>query len=142
VLHAAALITTHAWDGPPVRMTLDEMTPDPELQRIIVTDPFRVEAEIPADTARAFAEAGVTALNSASLGTVPLVWLHGEDDRMVPLEGAREAFRTLRADRGAFLSYPDRGHGGILESWSEDMITDFGLVVGALLRSPAIVARM
>jgi len=133
VLHAAAAIPVEHLSLEPVEMTLQEMTADAELQRVIETDPYRVAAPLPATAKRAIERAAAQAMDATPLGSLPLIWLHGHDDRMVPIAGARAAFGRLGSDRGALLTYPGIGHGGILESRSARMRDDLAQALTLLL---------
>jgi len=133
VLHAAAAIPVEHLSLEPVEMTLEEMTADPELQHVIETDPYRVAAPLPKSAKRAIERATAQAMDATPLGSLPVIWLHGHDDRMVPIAGARAAFGRLGADRGALLTYPGIGHGGILENRSAQMRADLAQALTLLL---------
>ncbi len=137
VLHAAAAIPENEWNTEIVAMTLEEMTPDPILQQVILNDPFRVDEDLPKVTIASMHRAASEAMSAEPLGRLPLIWLHGQEDRMVPLQGGRLGFTALRADKGVFLSYPGVGHGGILESTSPQIMDDLVGVLALLV--PAIV---
>ncbi len=129
VLHAAPAIPRELWEGERVEMTLEQMTPDPVLQRVIRDDPYRVDGPPPEITVAAMRAASAAALAADPLGRLPLIWLHGQSDALVPVDGARIGFGRLAPDQGIFLSYPGRGHGGILESSSTDMVEDLSRAI-------------
>jgi alpha-beta hydrolase superfamily lysophospholipase len=133
VLHAAAAIPESEWNTEAVAMTLEEMTPDPILQQVILNDPFRVDQDLPEVTVASMRRAAEQAMNDDPLGSLPLIWLHGQEDRMIPIQGGRIGFSQLRADKGVFLSYPGVGHGGILESTSPQIMEDLESALALLV---------
>jgi acylglycerol lipase len=139
VLHAAPAMPPELWGQKRIEMTLEQMTPDPRLQQVIIDDPFRSDEPIPEITGIAMHRASALAMEAAPLGSLPLIWLHGYDDRLIPLEGARLGFGSLASDRGIFLAYPSRGHGGILESSSGDMLADLGGAIEFVLAERRVV---
>lgn len=133
VLHAAASIPPELLALEGLELTLEQMTPDPALQRVILEDPFRVEGPPPPATRSAATAAAAASMTAEPLGPLPVVWLHGQADLLVSPAGARTGFARLGADRGALLTYPGVGHGGILEAGSPQMRTDLAAALRMLL---------
>jgi alpha-beta hydrolase superfamily lysophospholipase len=58
-------------------------------------------------TVEAFARTLETVSRGGHLGPLPLLWLHGDDDRLVPLAGSRVGVTALRGG-----SFTERNYAG------------------------------
>jgi alpha-beta hydrolase superfamily lysophospholipase len=54
---------------------------------------------------------------------VPILWLHGEDDRLVPIEPSREGFARVCGTRASQKTYPGARH-EILNETNQDEVLD------------------
>ena len=59
-----------------------------------------------------------------SLGDLPLMWIHGEDDRLVPIEGSRIGIEHLRGPRFVERTYPDARHELFNELNADDVMAE------------------
>src|ERR687890_2810260 len=93
-----------------VGMDLSGLARDPKVIEAVLADPLfhrrgtaRLSTEVTAAISRVQAHAGELA--------VPVLILHGAEDRMVPPDGSREFFSKLRYPDREFREYPGGYHG-------------------------------
>ena len=73
---------------------------------------------------------------AGALGDVPTLWLHGEDDRLVPIEDTRKGIEELRGSRFTARTYPEARHEIFNETNKDEVLGDLtGFVDGQLGRS-------
>jgi alpha-beta hydrolase superfamily lysophospholipase len=98
-----------AWELPAALLALDEI-PDtpinpaalsraPEVGAAYQADPLVWHGPMKRPTVRAFARTLETVSEGGDLGPLPLLWLHGDDDRLVPLAGSRVGVEEIRGAR-------------------------------------------
>jgi alpha-beta hydrolase superfamily lysophospholipase len=80
---------------------------DPEVGAAYATDPLVWHGPMKRPTVQAFARTLETVSKGGDLGRLPLLWLHGDDDRLVPLAGSRVGIEEIS---GGVLT--ERIHGG------------------------------
>lgn len=59
-----------------------------------------------------------------SLGDLPLLWVHGADDQLVPIEGTRVGIERLRGEPFRKHEYPGARHEVFNETNSDEVIAD------------------
>lgn len=69
---------------------------DPAVGAAYAGDPLVWHGPMKRPTVEAFARMLDTVSRSGSVGGLPLLWLHGDDDRLVPLAGSRVGIEELR----------------------------------------------
>ncbi|MFC5212725.1 alpha/beta hydrolase [Streptomyces coerulescens] len=69
---------------------------DPEVGAAYTGDPLVWHGPMKRPTVEAFARMLDTVSRSGAVGSLPLLWLHGDDDRLVPLAGSRVGIEELR----------------------------------------------
>ncbi|GAA1008104.1 lysophospholipase [Streptomyces sp. F-3] len=94
-----------AWELPGRLLALDEIpdTPvnpaalsrDPAVGAAYAADPLVWHGPMKRPTVEAFARALDTVDRGGGLGALPVLWLHGDDDRLVPLDGSRVGVERL-----------------------------------------------
>ncbi|GGS83255.1 alpha/beta hydrolase [Streptomyces cinerochromogenes] len=94
-----------AWELPGRLLALDEIpdTPvspsalsrDPAVRAAYAADPLVWHGPMKRPTVEAFARALETVDRGGDVGRLPLLWLHGDDDRLVPLAGSRTGVERL-----------------------------------------------
>ncbi len=62
-------------------------------------------------------------VNDGGPVAVPILWLHGEDDQLVPIGPSREGFTSLGGARAAHKTYPGARH-EILNETNRDEVLD------------------
>ncbi|WP_328875164.1 lysophospholipase [Streptomyces sp. NBC_00287] len=108
------------WALPRRLLALDEIpdTPispgalsrDPEVGSSYAEDPLVWHGPMKRPTVEAFTRALDTVSKGGDVGPLPLLWLHGDEDRLVPLTGSRAGVQELRGDRLTEHIYPGARH--------------------------------
>ncbi|MGW1001874.1 alpha/beta hydrolase [Streptomyces sp. NPDC002520] len=98
-----------AWELPGMLLALDEIpdTPvspaalsrDPAVGADYAADPLAWHGPMKRPTVEAFARTLETVAKGGDVGPLPLLWLHGDDDRLVPLPGSRVGVELLSGGR-------------------------------------------
>jgi alpha-beta hydrolase superfamily lysophospholipase len=99
-----------AWELPGRLLALDEIpdTPvspaalsrDPAVGAAYAADPLVWHGPMKRPTVEAFARTLETVSQSGDVGRLPLLWLHGEEDRLVPLAESRVGVEALSGGGG------------------------------------------
>jgi alpha-beta hydrolase superfamily lysophospholipase len=71
------------------------------------------------------------------LGSLPTLWIHGENDPLVPIAGAREAVERIRGDRYQERIYPDAMHELLNETNKDEVLDEVAAFVAEVTREPA-----
>lgn len=113
-----------------VGMDLSGLARDPKVIESVVNDPLfhrrgtaRLSTEVTAAITRV--QAGAPEL------VVPLLLLHGSDDRMVPPDGTRRFFSRLRLEDRQFREYEGAYHGLLADLNHTEVLADVERWVGA-----------
>lgn len=69
-------------------------------------------------------KAGTDAVAGGGRFTVPVLWVHGGDDQIVAIEGARSAWETLKGEGAQEKSYPHARHEIFNEINRDEVIAD------------------
>ncbi|GHG84861.1 alpha/beta hydrolase [Streptomyces lanatus] len=69
---------------------------DPEVRTAYAGDPLVWHGSMKRPTLQAYARMLDTVSKGGDIGRLPLLWLHGDDDRLVPLAGSRVGIEELR----------------------------------------------
>lgn len=109
-----------AWELPGRLLALDEIpaTPvnpaalsrDPAAGAAYAADPLVWHGPMKRPTVRAFARTLAVVGKEGDLGPLPLLWLHGADDRLVPLPGSRVGVEQLSGGNLTGRVYPGARH--------------------------------
>lgn len=83
---------------------------DPDVGTAYVDDPLVWHGRFKRPTLEAIADCLDTINTSRDLGALPTLWLHGEDDQLVPIDGTREGITRLRGSRFAQRTFPGARH--------------------------------
>lgn len=62
--------------------------------------------------------------DAGRVDTVPVLWLHGEDDQLVPIEPSREGWQHLAGEGAEQKSYPGARHEILNETNKEEVLGD------------------
>jgi alpha-beta hydrolase superfamily lysophospholipase len=108
------------WELPRRLLALDEIpdTPispaalsrDPAVGAAYAADPLVWHGPMKRPTVEAFAHTLETVSKDGDIGPLPLLWLHGDDDRLVPLAGSRVGIEELRGNDFTERIYPGARH--------------------------------
>jgi len=96
---------------------------DPEVARRYEADPLVFRRLSVSLAVEMFDAAARTAGGGADIG-VPMLVLHGEEDRLCPPQGSRELHATLKAPGSALRLYPGLRHEIFNEPEAEDVFRD------------------
>ncbi|WP_226344325.1 alpha/beta hydrolase [Agilicoccus flavus] len=96
---------------------------DPEVGRAYVEDPLVWHGGFKRPTIQALTTA-LAAVRDAGAVDVPILWLHGQDDPLVPIEGSRQGWPGLAGSRGSSTTYPGARHEILNETNREEVLAD------------------
>ncbi|MBC2900554.1 alpha/beta hydrolase [Streptomyces cupreus] len=131
------------WPLPRRLLALDEIpdTPispgalsrDPEVGASYAADPLVWHGPMKRPTVEAFTRTLETVSKGGDVGPLPLLWLHGDDDRLVPLAGSRAGVQELRGDRLTERVYPGARHEVFHETNKAEVFDDLVHFLDAVL---------
>jgi acylglycerol lipase len=108
-----------------VGMDLSGLARDPAVVQTVLADPFfhrrgtaRLSTEVTETINRVQSQAGQLSL--------PVLILHGSEDRMVPPDGSRHFFSKLRYPDREFREYPGAYHGLFADIGYKEVLADVG----------------
>jgi alpha-beta hydrolase superfamily lysophospholipase len=124
-----------AWELPGRLLALDEIpdTPispaalsrDPAVGAAYAADPLVWHGPMRRPTLQAFAHTLTAVAEGGGVGPLPLLWLHGADDRLVPLAGSRVGVERLAGDGGLTERiYPGARHEVFCETNRAEVFAD------------------
>ena len=115
-----------SWDLPERLLELDEipdrpinpaaLSRDPAVGAAYAADPLVWHGPMKRPTLEAFVRTLGTVAKSGDVGPLPLLWLHGDDDRLVPLAGSRVGVEELRGTDWTERIFPGARHDVFLET--------------------------
>ncbi|MCP2341454.1 alpha/beta hydrolase [Actinomadura rupiterrae] len=106
---------------------------DPEVGKAYAADPLVWHGPFRRRTVEAL-DASIRAVNAdGSLGDLPVLWLHGEDDRLVPLSGTRLGIEAIRGPGLTSKVYPSARHEIFNETNRDEVLTDVTAAIDATL---------
>jgi len=80
----------------------------------------------------------IEAINAGgSLGALPMLWVHGADDQLVPIEGSRIGIESLRGDTFRQHEYPGARHEVFNETNSAEVLADVVAFINDVLSDSA-----
>jgi alpha-beta hydrolase superfamily lysophospholipase len=120
---------------PDVPLDITTLSRDPRVGEIYAADPLVWHGPFKRETLEAI-ERGLDAIESGpGLGDLPLLWIHGEDDQLVPIEGSRAGIARLRGPHFVERTYAEGRHEMFNELNAEDVIADVtGFIRGFVYR--------
>jgi alpha-beta hydrolase superfamily lysophospholipase len=123
-----------AWELPGRLLALDEIpdTPvspaalsrDPAVGAAYAADPLGWHGPMKRPTVEAFARTLETVALGGDVGRLPVLWLHGDDDRLVPLVGSRIGVEQLSGGDLTERIYPGARHEVFLETNRAEVFAD------------------
>ncbi|MEA2212337.1 MAG: hypothetical protein QOF83_2285 [Solirubrobacteraceae bacterium] len=113
---------------------------DPEVGRAYVEDPLVYNGPFKRPTLEMFVTAVQQVKEGGSLGELPTLWLHGENDPLAPLGPAREAIDRIRGSALQEKVYPGAMHEILNETNKDEVIGDIiGFIATAVKGGPKAV---
>lgn len=149
-LHADGLAATvlsgpvlGSWETVDTLLALEEIpsTPidpgtlsrDPAVGEAYAADPLVWHGDFARPTLEGLQQAMRTIEEAGSVGEHPMLYLHGEGDRLVPLPASWEGLHSLRGPRTFVKTYPGAQHEIFNETNRDEVIDDvIGFVEGVL----------
>jgi alpha-beta hydrolase superfamily lysophospholipase len=97
--------------GLPVeQLPTDAVSRDPEVVAAYLADPLVHQGKLPAGIAKALIGIGETMPQRATALTAPLLVVHGEQDKLVPVAGSRRLLECVGATDANLKVYPELYH--------------------------------
>ncbi|MER7190531.1 alpha/beta hydrolase [Streptomyces flaveolus] len=122
------------WELPRRLLALDEIpdTPispsslsrDPAVGAAYAADPLVWHGPMKRPTLEAFVRTLETVAKGGDVGRLPLLWVHGDDDRLVPLPGSRVGVEQLSGGDLTERIYPGARHEVFNETNRAEVFTD------------------
>jgi alpha-beta hydrolase superfamily lysophospholipase len=132
------------WDAVALLLALDEipdapldvttLSRDPRVGETYAADPLVWHGPFKRATLEALKRGLEAIATGPSLGDLPLMWIHGEDDQLVPIEGARVGIAHLRGPHFLERTYPEARHELFNELNADDVIEDVTAFIRASRR--------
>jgi alpha-beta hydrolase superfamily lysophospholipase len=97
---------------------------DPAVGAAYAADPLVWHGPMKRPTLEAFARMLRTVDEGGDVGGLPLLWLHGDDDRLVPLSGSRRGVERLAGGRPAERIFPGARHEVFHETDKEEAFAE------------------
>jgi alpha-beta hydrolase superfamily lysophospholipase len=122
------------WDAVSQLLAVDEipdapldvttLSRDPAVGETYAADPLVWHGPFKRTTLQALRRGLETIAAGPSVGDLPLMWVHGEDDQLVPIEGSRTGIEHPRGARFVERTYPQARHELFNELNADDVIVE------------------
>ncbi|GGZ41159.1 alpha/beta hydrolase [Streptomyces poonensis] len=132
-----------SWELPRTLLAAEELpdTPidtallsrDPEVGAVYAADPLVWHGPFRRPTLEAFVRALETVGESGDVGPLPLLWVHGDDDRIVPLAASRPGVGTLSGADRTERVYLGARHEVFNETNKDEVLADVTAFVDRVL---------
>ncbi|NRQ35649.1 alpha/beta hydrolase [Nonomuraea sp. NN258] len=131
------------WAVVPTLLALDEL-PDVPIDPATLSRDLSVGAEYAADplvwhgpfkraTLEAFSTTLAAITKGGSLGALPTLWVHGDDDQLVPLAGSRGGVTAIQGGEFTERIYPEARHEVFNETNKDEVLDDVTSFVDRVL---------
>jgi alpha-beta hydrolase superfamily lysophospholipase len=110
---------------------------DPEVGQTYATDPLVYHGPLTRPTLEAIFASIDAIASGPGLGTLPTLWIHGEEDPLAPLGPTREAIERIRGDQLEEQVYPGARHEILNETNREDVLDEVASFLDGMLPRPA-----
>ena len=97
---------------------------DPAVGAAYLADPLVYHGPFARETLQAFADSEKAIAAGGTLGNQPTLWLHGEDDALVPYDVTLTAMESLRGPQFQEKVYPGAKHEIFNETNKDDVLAD------------------
>ncbi|MFD7065282.1 alpha/beta hydrolase [Streptomyces sp. NPDC059906] len=131
------------WELPRRLLALEEIpdTPispaslsrDPAVGAAYAADPLVWHGPMKRPTLRAFVRTLETVAEGGDVGRLPLLWVHGDDDRLVPLPGSRVGVEPLSGGDLTVRIYPGARHEVFNETNRAEVFADVARFLDGVL---------
>ena len=111
--------------GLPVeKLPTEAVSRDPDVVAAYRADPMVHHGKLPAGIAKALIEVGETMPQRASALKAPLLVVHGEQDKLIPVEGSRHLLPCVASTDAHLKVYPELYHEVFNEPEREVVLDD------------------
>lgn len=111
VMITVAKVVGSILPGLPVeRLETEAVSRDPEVVAAYMADPMVHHGKLPAGIAKALLKVGETMPQRAAALTAPLLIVHGEQDKLIPVEGSRRLLDCMASTDAHLKVYPELYH--------------------------------
>ena len=117
---------------PDAPLDVSTLSRDPAVGARYNEDPLIWHGPFKRATVESFKRTLATISEGPSVDDLPLIWVHGDDDQLVPLEASREGVHHLRGRTYEERIYPDGRHELFNETNADEVLAE----VTALIRGP------
>jgi alpha-beta hydrolase superfamily lysophospholipase len=118
---------------PEIPIDPDVLSRDPEVGRAYAEDDLVYHGPFKRETLQAFGVALERIAGGGKLGPYPVLWVHGSDDQLVPIEGARETLEAIRGEHFEQKIYDGARHEVFNETNRDEVIGDVVAFIGRSL---------
>jgi len=118
---------------PDVPIDPQVLSRDPQVVRAYAKDPLVYHGPFKRETLQSFGRALEQIAAGGPLGPYPVLWIHGAEDQLVPIEGTRQAIEALRGDRFEQRVYEGARHEIFNETNRDEVIDDVVAFIGRAL---------
>lgn len=115
-------------------LDVSTLSRDPEVGRKYAADPLIWHGPFKREMLRAIARCLDEITFGGRLGALPTLWVHGEDDQLVPLPATRAGIERIRGDDFTERLYPGARHEVFNETNSAEVIGDVVAFADRVLR--------
>jgi alpha-beta hydrolase superfamily lysophospholipase len=109
---------------PDVPISPSALSRDPAVGAAYAADPLVWHGPMRRPTLEAFERTLDTVARGGDVGALPVLWLHGDDDRLVPLSGSRTGVERLSGGRLTERIFPGARHEVFLETCKEEVFAE------------------
>ncbi|MFD7437779.1 alpha/beta hydrolase [Streptomyces sp. NPDC059861] len=109
---------------PEIPVSPAALSRDPAVGAAYAADPLVWHGPMKRPTLEAFARTLEDVAAGGDVGGLPVLWLHGDDDRLVPLAGSRVGVERLSGGDLTERIYPGARHEVFLETNRAEVLTD------------------
>jgi alpha-beta hydrolase superfamily lysophospholipase len=109
---------------PDVPIDPDTLSRDPAVGAAYVADPLVWHGPFKKPTVHALAEALATITDAGAVDSTPVLWLHGEEDQLVPYAGTSTGWDTLAGRSHEAKVYPGARHEIFNETNQDEVLDD------------------
>ncbi len=109
---------------------------DPAVGEAYAADPLVWHGPFKRETLQAMATSMDVIRDGGDLGALPLLWIHGVDDQIVPIEGTRVGMERLHGDTFRQHAYAGACHEVFNETNQLEVLADVNAFIDDMLSSP------
>ena len=106
---------------------------DPAVGEAYAADPLVWHGRFQRPTLQALVACLDRINDGGRLGDLPTLWVHGEDDQLVPIDATREGIERIRGNRFREIVYPGARHEVFNETNADEVLADVTRFVDGVL---------